>query len=35
MKRIIVDTPGGPEMMKVVEAPKPSPGPKEAVVRIA
>jgi NADPH2:quinone reductase len=35
MKRIIVDTPGGPEMMKVVEAPKPSPGPKEAVVAIA
>ncbi len=35
MKRIIVDTPGGPEKMKVVEAPKPSPGPKEAVVAIA
>ena len=35
MKRIIVETPGGPEMMKVVEAPKPSPGPKEAVVAIA
>ena len=35
MKRIIVDTPGGPEMMKIVEAPKPSPGPKEAVVAIA
>jgi NADPH2:quinone reductase len=35
MKRIIVDTPGGPEMMKVVEAPKPSPGAKEAVVAIA
>ena len=35
MKRIIVDAPGGPEMMKVVEAQKPSPGPKEAVVAIA
>ena len=35
MKRIIVDTPGGPEMMKVVEAQKPGPGPKEAVVKIA
>ena len=35
MKRIIVETPGGPEQMKVVEAPKPVPGPKEAVVAIA
>ena len=35
MKRIIVETPGGPEQMKLVEAPKPSPGPKEAVVAVA
>jgi NADPH2:quinone reductase len=35
MKRIVVETPGGPEQMKVVEAPKPVPGPKEAVVKIA
>ena len=29
MKRIVVETPGGPEQMKVVEAPKPAAGPKE------
>jgi NADPH2:quinone reductase len=35
MKRIVVDTPGGPEQMLLVDAPKPTPGPKEAVVAIA
>jgi NADPH2:quinone reductase len=35
VKRIVVETPGGPEQMKVVDAPDPSPGPKEAVVRVA
>jgi NADPH2:quinone reductase len=35
MKRIIVEATGGPEQMKLVDAPKPSPGPKEAVVAIA
>jgi len=35
MKRIVVETPGGPEQMKLVDAAKPSPGPKEAVVAIA
>ncbi len=35
MKRIVVETPGGPEQMKVVEAPKPVPGPKDAVVKVA
>jgi NADPH:quinone reductase len=35
MKRIIVEATGGPEQMKLVDAPKPSPAPKEAVVAIA
>ena len=35
MKRIVVETPGGPQQMKLVDVPKPSPGPKEAVVKIA
>ena len=35
MKRIVVDTPGGPEQMKLIDVPKPSPGPKEAVVAVA
>ena len=35
MKRMVVETPGGPEQMKMVDVPKPSPGPKEAVVAIA
>jgi NADPH2:quinone reductase len=35
MKRIVVETPGGPEQMKLVDAPKPTPGPKEAVVAVA
>ena len=35
MKRIVVDTPGGPERMKLVEVPKPASGPNEAVVAVA
>jgi NADPH:quinone reductase len=35
MKRLVVETPGGPEQMLLVEAPKPVPGPKEALVAIA
>ena len=35
MKAIQVAEPGGPENMKLVEAPTPQPGPKQAVVRIA
>ena len=35
MKRIVVEPPGGPEQMKVVEAPKPVAGPKDAVVKVA
>ncbi len=35
MKRIVVETPGGPEQMKLVDAPKPTPGPGEAVVAVA
>src|SRR5262245_14518848 len=35
MNRVIVEQPGGPERMTVVEVPTPSPGPKEALVKIA
>jgi len=35
MKSIQVKEPGGPEKMELVEVPTPSPGPKEALVRIA
>src|SRR5580765_6546058 len=35
MKAIQVLTPGGPDQMQVVDAPKPQPGPKQALVRIA
>jgi NADPH2:quinone reductase len=35
MKRVIVEAPGGPEQMQLVDAPKPVPGPKDAVVAIA
>ena len=35
MKAIQVQTPGGPEQMKLVEVPVPQPGPKQALVRLA
>ena len=35
MKRIQVTEPGGPEKMQVTEVPTPTPGPKQALVRIA
>ena len=35
MKRIVVETVGGPEQMKLVDVPKPTPGPKDAVVAVA
>jgi NADPH2:quinone reductase len=35
MKRIQVDVPGGPENMKLVDVPKPTPGPKQALVKLA
>jgi NADPH2:quinone reductase len=35
MKIIHVTEPGGPEKMQLVEAPKPSPGPGQALVRVA
>jgi NADPH:quinone reductase len=35
MKAIQVPEPGGPEKMLLVEVPKPAPGPKQALVRIA
>jgi NADPH2:quinone reductase len=34
MKIIHVQEPGGPEKMQLVEAPKPQPGPKQALVRM-
>lgn len=34
MKAIIVREPGGPERMEWAEIPKPSPGPKQALVRV-
>src|SRR4051794_6170568 len=35
MKAIQVHTPGGPEQLQLVEEPTPSPGPGQALVRIA
>jgi len=35
MKIIHVKDPGGPEKMELVDAPKPQPGPKQALVRLA
>jgi len=35
MKAIQVQNPGGPETLQLVEVPRPLPGPKEALVRIA
>ena len=35
MKAILVSEPGGPERMTLTDAPTPSPGPGEALVRIA
>ncbi len=35
MKVILVEQPGGPEAMRLVDWPKPAPGPGEALVKIA
>jgi len=35
VKKVSVDQVGGPEQLKIVEAPKPVPGPKDAVVKVA
>jgi len=35
MKAVFVEQPGGPENLKYAEVPKPSPGPGQAVVKIA
>jgi NADPH2:quinone reductase len=35
MQRIIVERPGGPEQMKLVEVPPPEPGPTDALVAVA
>jgi NADPH2:quinone reductase len=35
MKKVVVEAPGGPEQMLLVEAPKPTPGPKDALVAVA
>ena len=35
MRAVEVDQPGGPEMLRVVEAPVPEPGPGEVLIRVA
>ena len=35
MKKVVVEQPGGPEQLKIVDAPTPTPGPRDAVVRVA
>jgi NADPH2:quinone reductase len=35
MKRVVVNQPGGPEQMKLEDAPIPEPGPRDALVAIA
>ena len=35
MKRIVVEQPGGPEQLKLIDVPTPEPGPKEALVAVA
>ncbi|MGC4082512.1 MAG: quinone oxidoreductase [Vicinamibacterales bacterium] len=35
MKAIVVEEYGGPEQLKLVELPKPEPGPSEAIVKVA
>jgi len=35
VKKVVVEQPGGPDQMKVVDGPTPVPGPQEALVRIA
>src|SRR5580658_5200366 len=35
MKRIQVQTPGGPENMQLVDVPTPTPGPRQALVKLA
>ena len=35
MKHLIVEQPGGPEQMKIVDVPTPSPGPTDALVKVA
>jgi len=35
MKSVLVKETGGPENMQLVDVPKPSPGPKQAIVKIA
>ena len=35
MKAILVEQPGGPEALKLCDAAKPSPGPGQALVKVA
>jgi NADPH:quinone reductase len=35
MQRVVVEQPGGPERLQLVDAPMPSPGAGEALVKIA
>jgi len=34
MKSILLDAPGGPEVLKIAEVPEPTPGPSEVVIRV-
>ncbi len=35
MRAIAITTPGGPEVLQIVEVPKPTPGPGEVLIRVA
>ena len=35
MKRVVVEEPGGPEQLRLVESATPEPGPGEALIAIA
>ncbi len=35
MRAVVITTPGGPEVMRLIEVPDPTPGPDEILVRVA
>jgi NADPH:quinone reductase len=35
VKKVVVEQVGGPEQLKIVDGPKPTPGPKDVVVKVA
>ncbi|PIE31819.1 MAG: quinone oxidoreductase [Ilumatobacter coccineus] len=35
MRAVVITTPGGPEVMRLIEVPDPAPGPEEILVRVA